>query len=135
MPFHGTGKALTDGNAGGINMLAFNKMIGGEFCADINHIFRRHAKLGQTTLWLNLGARKMPARGFGGALDLGETRTQLNRGVAVLVRRALGHNLTAVKFQHRDRHVLARFREQAGHPHFLNYQSGTHGYVSRSLTA
>ena len=135
MPLHGTGKTLTDGNARSINMLAFHEVIGGELGADINHVFRRHAKLGQTALRLNLGARKMPARGFGGAFDLGKTGTQLNGSVAVLVFGALGHNLTAVKLQYRHRHMLAGLGKQAGHPHFLNNQSGTHVHVSQILTA
>ncbi|GIR10423.1 MAG: hypothetical protein CM15mP21_6850 [Hyphomicrobiales bacterium] len=51
-------------------------MIGGQLCADINHVFRRNAKLRQTALGSTF-ARKMSARGLGGALDLGKTGTQL----------------------------------------------------------
>ena len=72
----------------------------------------------------------MSARGLGGALDLGKTRTQLNGGVAVLVFGALSHNLTAVKLQHRYWHVLAGIGKQARHAHFLYNQSGTHVHVS-----
>ena len=44
---------------------------------------------------------------------------ELNGGVAVLFHGAVSDDLTAVELEHRDRHVLARVREDAGHAHLL----------------
>ena len=70
-------------------------------------------------LRLDLGDGEAAALGGRDVLHLGLADAELQRGVAVLVLRAMGDDLALVDLQDGDRDVLARVREDAGHADLL----------------
>ena len=50
---------------------------------------------------------------------LAQADAELQRGIAVLLDGALRHDLAIVHLEHRDRHLLPRLREDAGHADLL----------------
>ena len=59
------------------------------------------------------------ALGFADILDLSAADAELKRGVTVLLLRAMRNDLTALNLENRDRNVIARVGEDAGHPQLL----------------
>ena len=77
------------------------------------------AELGELALGLDIGHGEMPARGARKALHLGPAGAELERGVAVLLRRAVADDLAMLKPQHRHRDVLPGIGEDPGHADLL----------------
>jgi hypothetical protein len=85
MPFHRTGKSLTDRCACHIDKLAWNKMIRRQFVADIQQFVIANPKLADFPLWLDKSLRKMSAHRLANVLDLRFAGAELNSGIAVIV--------------------------------------------------
>src|SRR4029079_2395260 len=90
---HGAGKALADGGAGHVDELALDEMVGGDLGADLDHILRAHAELGELALGLDIGHGEMAARGTAEPRHLGRSGAKLQRSVAVLLRRPVADDL------------------------------------------
>ena len=73
MAFHGTGKTFTDRYAGRIDLLAFDKMRGGQFGTDINHIVGTDTELSNAALGFDFGFGEMAAHGAACAFHFGKT--------------------------------------------------------------
>ena len=73
-----------------------------------------------------LATAKFPRSAPRDAARLAGARTQLQRGIAVLLVGAVRQHLDILHLQHGHGHVLACLREDAGHAHLLRYHSGTH---------
>ena len=82
-------------------------------------LVRGDAELGELPLRLDLGDGEMAALGLRDVLHLGAADAELHGGVAVLLLGPLRDDLAAVDLQDRDRHMLARVREDAGHADLL----------------
>ena len=78
MAFHGTGKTFTDRHAGRIDLLALDKMRGGQFGTDINQIIGADTELSDAALGFDFGFGEMAAHGAACALHFGETRAELH---------------------------------------------------------
>jgi len=94
-------------------------MIGGDFRADRDQAVVGNAELGELHLRLDLGDGEARTLGLRHVLHLGAADAELDGGVAVLVLRAVGDDLTAVELEHGDGHMLACVGEDAGHTHLL----------------
>ncbi len=94
-------------------------MVGQNLGPDRDHVIRIDAKLGELHLGLDLRDGKALALGLRNVLHLGLADPDLQRTVAVHLGRAMRHDLATVEFQHRDRHMFARFRENTGHSDLL----------------
>ena len=94
-------------------------MIGGDLGPDRNELVLGDAELGQAHLRLDMRDGETPAFGLGDVLDLGLADAELEGGVAVLFLRAMRDDLAALDLEDRDRHVLARVGEDAGHAQLL----------------
>ena len=116
---HGAGEALADGRARHVDELALDEMIGGDLRTHLDHIIGAHAKLGELPLRLHIGHGEMTARGARQTLHLGRAGTELKRGIAVLLRRAMADDLAMLELQHRDRDVLPGIGEDPGHADLL----------------
>ena len=84
-----------------------------------NQLVLGDAELGELHLRLDIGDGETAALGLGHVLDLGPADAELQRGVAVLFLRAMRDDLAALDLEDRDRHVVARIGEDAGHPQLL----------------
>ena len=94
-------------------------MIGGDLGPDRNELVLGDAELGQAHLRLDMRDGEPSALGLGHVLDLGLADAELKGGVAVLFLRAMRDDLAALDLEDRDRHVLARVGEDAGHAQLL----------------
>ena len=65
-----------------------------------------HAEFGELLFRLDFRFGKMATFGFGQTLCLGIARPELNGRVAILLGIARRHDLTAVKLQNRNGHML-----------------------------
>ena len=74
-------------------------------------------------VWVAVGLATV---GLGGVLSLLGSRAELKGDVAVLLFGALAGHLAAVERQHGDRHVVARFIEEAGHAELFGDDAGSH---------
>src|SRR5262245_55321522 len=127
---HRPGKALADRGAGDVDILADDEVVGRDLGADRDQGILGHTEFGDLALGLDLGHGKVPALGLRNVLDLACAGAELQRHIAVLVLGAVRDHLALAEPQHRDRHVLARLHEQAGHPHLLCNHPGAHGSSS-----
>src|SRR5688572_22296357 len=118
-PFHGTGETLADGDAGDIDELARNEMLGRDLGSHRYQILRRYPKLNQLALGLDLGLGEMTALGLRHILDLDRTCAKLDGRVAVLVDRLMRNHLALIELQHRDRHMLPVGCEHPRHAKLL----------------
>ena len=118
-PLHRPGEPLAERHAGHVDELADQEMIGGDFRPDRNQLVLGDAELGELHLRLDVGDGEARALRLRHVLDLGAADAELQRGIAVLVHGAMGDDLAALDLEHRDRHVIARIGEDAGHSHFL----------------
>src|SRR5215211_3784439 len=126
---HRAGKALADGGAGHVDILADDEMIRRDLGADRNHRVLADAELSDLALGLDFGDGEMAAFGLGHVLDLAAAGAELQRDVTVLVLGAMSDDLALAQSQHRDRHVLAGVSEDPRHPQLLCDHPGTHGVV------
>ena len=116
VPLHRTLKALTDRRAGHVDELTFEVMVGGDFLAHVDQVFRINTELSDLPLRFNLGHGEVATHGLARPLGLGSTGTKLNSRIAVFLSGAVGHNLKSVKLKNGHRNLLAVFHEQPGHP-------------------
>ena len=123
---HGTGETLTDRGARHVDELARQEVVSRKARANRHDLGRSDAELDDLVLRLDLRHGEVAALGLGRVLHLGKACTELERGIAILVRRAVGDDLAVVEQQHRHRDVLSAFGEDAGHPHLLCNHTGTH---------
>ena len=82
-------------------------MIGLKLITDIEQIAGIDAEFRDLAARLELGLGELATGGLGGVLGLGEARTELNGGVAVLLLRAGGHDGATVELQNRNRDMGA----------------------------
>src|SRR5229473_1313659 len=132
---HATRKALADRGPGHVDKLPDDEVIGGDLGTDRNQIALLHPELGELALGLDLGDGEMAAFRLGHILRSARAGAELQRHVAVLVLGAVGDDLAIGEAQHRDRHVLATVRKDAGHPDLLCDHPGTHCLCPVSLAA
>src|SRR5262245_52865874 len=123
---HRAGEALADGDAGDVDELADNKMVGGDLSADRNQLLLLNAELGELALGLDLGGREITAVGLVHVVDLAQAGAKLNGHIAVLVLGAMRNHLAVGEAEHRHRHMLAAVGKDARHPHFLCDDPGAH---------
>ncbi len=116
---HAAGEALADRHAGDVDILSDGEMIGGDLGADRDHLVLGDAELGEPHLRLDMRDGEAAALGLGDVLDLGLADAELEGGVAVLFLRAMRDDLAALDLEDRDRHVIARVGEDAGHAQLL----------------
>ena len=109
-----------------IHMLTGNEMIGRDLRAHIDEAGFGHPELGQTCLGLHVRLAEMAAQRLRHVLGLRLAGTKLNSGVAVLLNRALGNDLTAVDLDHGHGHMPTGVIKHPRHSHFLTYKTGTH---------
>ena len=84
------------------------------------------AELGELRLRLDFRGGEVAALRLGHVLDLGGADPELQRGVAVLLLRALRDDLAIVDAQHRHRDVVALVGEDPAHAELLRDQTGSH---------
>src|SRR3954447_5656196 len=116
---HRAGKTLADRRAGDIDELPGNEVIGGDLGADGNQPVDIDAEFRDLQSRLDFRHGEAAALGLRDVLHLGAPDAELHGGVADLLLCAMRDYLTAVELQHRDRHVFAGVREDAGHADFL----------------
>src|SRR5579875_18397 len=126
-PLHDPRIALADRNAGDVDILAGNEMIGGDLGADRDQRVLAHAELGQLAFGFDLGLGEIAARRLAHVAGAARTRAELERDIAVRLLGPVGDHLALCKAQHGHRHVFAGFGEQAGHADLLCDHAGTHG--------
>jgi len=81
---------------------------------------------GKATILLAHTGSEIPAHRLGDVLHLARARAELERDIAVLLRRAVSNDLAIVELEHRDRHVIARVRKDASHAELLCDHAGAH---------
>src|SRR4029450_7465370 len=97
-------------------------MFGSNLDADIKKIVGRDAKFRYFRLWLNGSRREMTAQALRRILYLGQTNTELNGSVAILLDCTLSHNLTILHPEYCHRHMLTCVVIDASHAQLLcNY--------------
>jgi hypothetical protein len=94
-------------------------VIGGDLGPDRDQLVLGDAKFGELQLRFDVSDGEAAAFGLGDVLDLGAADADLKRGVAVLLLRAMRDDLAALDLEDRDRHVIARVGEDAGHAQLL----------------
>ena len=116
---HRTGKALTRRRARDIDKLASHEMIRGDFSANRNELVFRHAEFSELHLRFDLRNRKATAFSLRDVLHLGAANAELHGGIAVLVLRAMSHNLAPIELEDGDRNMFTSVCEDAGHADLL----------------
>src|SRR5262249_33272940 len=96
---HAAGKTLAGRNAGDIDELADDEMVGRDLGADRNEAILLDTKFSELPLGLDLGDREVTAVGLGGALHLAGAGAELERDVAVLVLGAVADDLAIAEAQ------------------------------------
>ena len=94
-------------------------MVGGDLRPDRNHLVLGDAELGEPHLRLDMSDGEAAALGLRHVLHLGLADAELERGIAVLFLGAMRDHLAALDLEDRDRHVVARVGEDAGHAQLL----------------
>ncbi len=123
---HAAGETLTDRGAGDIHQLAFDEVVGLEGGANFDEVRRIDTKLSYLALRFDLGDCELAAIRLGDVLGLHGAGAELEGGVAVLLLRALTHDLAVLEAEHGHGDVRAVLHEQSGHPHLLCDQTRTH---------
>jgi hypothetical protein len=130
---HAAGETLADRGAGDVHQLPLEEVVGLQRGADIDEVVRIDAELRDMALGLHLGDRELAALGLGQVLRLGGAGAELHGDVAVLLARALSHDLAVVQPEHRHGDVRAVRHEDAGHAQLLCDQSRTHRLLPSCL--
>src|SRR5215203_3123591 len=125
-PLHAAGKALADRGAGNVHKLANDEMIGGDLRPDRNDAVIADAEFRNFRFRFDLGRREASALGAAHVLHLSATGAELQRHIAVLVLRAMGHDLAVIQTQDGNRYMLTAVGEHPGHSHLLRDHTGTH---------
>src|SRR5262245_622427 len=123
---HRAGEALADGDAGNINELADDEMIGGDLGADRNELLFADPELGHLALGLDPREREVAALGLADGVGLARAGAELDGNVTVLLLGTVRDHLAVGELQHRHRHVLAAIGKDARHPDLLCDDPGTH---------
>ncbi len=123
---HRAGKALALRDAGDVDHLARDEMVGADVRAEIDQRVLGDAKLDDPRLGLDLGLAEGDALRLGEVLGLGRARAELDGGVAVAVHFAPADDLHLVQLQDGNRHVPTVRLEQAGHSDLLRDHAGAH---------
>src|ERR1700722_5812655 len=118
-PLHAAGEALADRHSGDIDILPHSKVVGGDLRSDWNHLVLGDAELRQAHLRLDMGDGEAAALGLRHILHFGLADAELERGIAVLFLGAMRDHLAALDLENRNRHVIARVGEDAGHAQLL----------------
>ena len=116
---HRPGESLADRHAGDVDKLADREMVGGDLRPDRDHLVLCDAELGELHFRLDIGDGEAAALGLRHVLDLGAADAELQRGIAVLFLGAMRDDLAALDLEDRDRHVIPRVGEDAGHAQLL----------------
>src|SRR5262249_47855374 len=124
---HATREALADRGPGHVDELPDDEVIGGGLRTPRDELAPLPPAFGELALGLDLGDGEMTALRLGQILGPARAGAELQRHVAVLVLGAVSNDLAIGEAQHRDRHVLATVRKDAGHPDLLCDHPGTHG--------
>src|ERR1700730_16934010 len=130
---HAAGKTLTDRGAGDIDELPDHEMIGLNFGANRDQRIFRHPKLGDLSLWLDLGDRELAAFRLRQIDGLARTPTDLQRYITVLLGRAVTQHLAIAQLQHGHGDMFAGLRKDPRHPDLLCDHSGAHRRASCSF--
>ena len=93
---------------------------------DFDEVRRIDTKLSYLTLGLDLGDGELAALRLGDILRLDSAGAELEGGIAVLLLRALAHDLAVLEIEHGHGDVCAIIQEQAGHAQLLCDQTRTH---------
>jgi len=112
-------ETLADRRARHIDLLAGDKVLDGDLGADIDHVVGRDAELGNLRLRLDGSGREMAAHRLRRVLHLGEANAELNGGVAILLLRALRHDLAVLHLENGDGNMFPGIVIDAGHSHLL----------------
>src|SRR6185503_20081 len=123
---HAAGETLTDRGPGDVDELALGEVVGLHRGAHLDEVLGIDAELGDLPLGLNLGDGELAAISLGDILGLDGAGAELQRGVTVLLSRALAHHLAVHEAEHRHGDVRAVILEDAGHPQLLCDQTRTH---------
>src|ERR1700746_1248689 len=126
MTFHRAGKTFADADPNNVDILAGEKMRGGDFRADRQHGILGDAKLSEARLRLDLRLRKMAALGLCYSLDLRRTDAELQGSVPIPFTGAHGNHLAVVDLEHRHGHMISLRSEDPGHANFLRQEAGAH---------
>ncbi len=116
---HDALEALADAGTRDIDELADDEMIRRDLRADIDHVVGADTELRHLPLRLDRGGGEVTAERPRRVADLAQADAKLNGRIAILLDRALRHDLAIVDLEHGDTHLLARFREDAGHADLL----------------
>jgi hypothetical protein len=119
VPLHGAREALADRRAGHVDELAGEVVRRDDLLAHADQGVRVHPELHDLALGLDLRLGEVAAHGLAGVLGLGGAGAELDGGIAILLDRALRHDLNVVELEDGHRDLLAVFQEQAGHAHLL----------------
>src|SRR4029079_4847442 len=123
---HRAGEALALGDAGNVDHLAGDEVIGADVRAEIEQPVLVDAELGDADLGLDLRLAERGALRLGDILGLRLARAELDGGVAVPVRLAAADDLQLVQLQDGHWHVPTVRLEQAGHSDLLRDHAGAH---------
>ena len=124
--FHTASKTLTDSNAGDVDELSGDKMVGRNLRANRNHRILGHAEFCKLALGLNLLLAEIAAVGLAHIVRAARTRSELQRDIAVLVLGAVSDHLALREAQHRHWHMLTSIGEHPGHSKLLCDDTRTH---------
>ena len=102
---HGAGEAAADGDAGDVHLLAGDEMIGLQRVAHFQQVAGIDAEFRHLAAGFDFRLGELAAFGLAGVLRLGEAGAELDGGIAVLLRRAGGHDGAAVELENSDRHM------------------------------
>ena len=101
-------------------------MIGLKQVAHFQQVRRIDAEFRHLLAGLDFGLGELAALGLVGVLGLGEARTELDGGIAVLLLGAGRHDGAAVQLQNRDRNMGAVRQKQTGHADLLRDDACAH---------
>ena len=123
---HRAGEALALGDAGDIDQLARNEMIGAEVRSYVEQRIVGYAELDHPHLGLDLSLAEGDALRLGDVLRLRLAGAELDGGIAVTVLLAAADDLQLVQLQDGDGHMPTVRLEQAGHSDLLRDHAGAH---------
>jgi len=124
--FHGAGKAVAFGDALNVHLLPDHEMIRLDGIAHFQHGFFVNAEFGQLLAGLHFGLGELAALGLVGILGPGESRPELDGGVAILLLGADANDGAAVQLENRDRNMGTVGLKQPCHADLLRDDACAH---------
>ena len=112
-------ETLAGRGARDVDLLAGDEVLDGDLGADVDHVVGGDAELGELRLRLDRGGSEMAAHRLRRVLHLGKANAELDGGVAVLLLRALRHDLAVLHLENGDGNVFPGIVVDAGHSHLL----------------